>query len=653
MPIVQAERLTRIGTALLKAAGASDEEATAVAVGCVNANLAGHDSHGIIAIPTYIDRVKAGHIVPGAPWTIVQESPTTTVIDGHWGFGFHVNAKAMALTIEKAKKANVAACTVFRQSHVGRLAAYPMMAMREGMIGIATADSGRSPKLVAPFGGREARLGTNPISIAVPTDLDAPFYLDMATSAVAAGKIMLSVARKEEIPKGWIIDSEGRQTTDPTQYRKGGALLPLGGTEGYKGSGLAAMVEVLCGLLTGLGFGVEPTGRHNDGCFMAVFNVAAFRPLEQFKKEVGEFARYLKSTPPSEGSAGVFYPGEMEYIREQQRAKDGIEIEDATWEKLRGLAGEYKLAKLTSHTDVDREDGMTRQMAMVGFLQAQNCTNLPSSWRHPESRDDSMSADYYQEIARVLEAGKFHMAFFDDRLAMPDRYGNDHAHTVEYGIRCVKMDPLIVLTTMGMATTKLGLASTASTTYFEPFDVARRFATLDLMSGGRAGWNVVTSLNDGEAHNMGKDAHLEHDHRYDRADEFMEVVLGHWDTWEDGSLIMDKKTGRFADPTKVKRLDHKGEFYKSRGPVHRAALAAGPSRHHPGRRRRPRPALCRPMGRGDLHRRAQSGGRQGRLRQRSATRRQRPAAIPTRCCSAISPRRSAARPRPKPKTRWR
>ena len=210
-------------------------------------------------------------------------SPTTTVIDGHWGFGFHVNAKAMALTIEKAKTANVAACTVFRQSHVGRLGAYPIMAMREGMIGLATADSGRSPKNVAPFGGREARLGTNPISIAVPSDLEGPFCLDMATSAVAAGKIALAVARSEQIPQGWIIDSDGRHTTDPKDFRKGGALLPLGGTEGYKGSGLAAMVEVLCGLLTGLGFGVEPTGRHNDGCFMAVFNVAAFRPLQDFK----------------------------------------------------------------------------------------------------------------------------------------------------------------------------------------------------------------------------------------------------------------------------------------------------------------------------------------------------------------------------------
>lgn len=209
---------------------------------------------------------------------------------------------------------------------------------------------------------------------------------------------------------------------------------------------------------------------------------------------------------------------------------------------------------------------MNRQMVLVGFLQAQNCTNLPSSWRHPDSRADSMSADYYQEIARILEAGKFHMAFFDDRLAMPDRYGNDHAHTVEYGIRCVKMDPLIVLTTMGLVTEKLGLGATCSTTYYEPFDAARRYATLDLMSGGRAGWNVVTSLNDGEALNMGRDSHPEHDSRYDKADEFMEVVLGHWDTWEDGALIMDKTSGRFADPSKVKRLDHKGPAFKSRGP---------------------------------------------------------------------------------------
>src|SRR6202045_401418 len=207
MPMVQADRLTRIGAALLKAAGATDEEAGAVASGCVNANLAGHDSHGIIAVPTYIDRIKAGHIVPGANWTIVRESPTTTVIDGHWGFGFHVNAKAMELTIRKARTSNVAAVTVFRQSHVGRLGAYPLMAIKEGMIGLATAGSGRSPKVVAPFGGREAPLRPNPISIAIPSDLEGPFCLDMATSAVAAGEIGLPAARGEEIPQGGIVGS--------------------------------------------------------------------------------------------------------------------------------------------------------------------------------------------------------------------------------------------------------------------------------------------------------------------------------------------------------------------------------------------------------------------------------------------------------------
>jgi FMN-dependent oxidoreductase (nitrilotriacetate monooxygenase family) len=207
-----------------------------------------------------------------------------------------------------------------------------------------------------------------------------------------------------------------------------------------------------------------------------------------------------------------------------------------------------------------------RQMVMVGFLQAQNCTNLVSSWRHPESRQDSTSADYYQTIGRVLEEGKFHAGFFDDRLAMPDRYGNDHRHTVQHGIRCVKMDPVTVLTVMGMATKRLGLGATYSTTYFEPFHVARTFATLDLMTGGRAAWNVVTSMNDGEALNMGKDAHQEHDSRYDRADEFMEVVMGHWNSWDDDAIVADRQTGLFAHPGKVRRIDHAGEWFKSRGP---------------------------------------------------------------------------------------
>jgi FMN-dependent oxidoreductase (nitrilotriacetate monooxygenase family) len=207
-----------------------------------------------------------------------------------------------------------------------------------------------------------------------------------------------------------------------------------------------------------------------------------------------------------------------------------------------------------------------RQMVMVGFLQAQNCTNLPASWRHPASRTDFLSPDFYREIARILERGTFHLAFFDDRLAMPDRYGGDHAHTVEHGIRCVKLDPIVTLMTMGMATTHLGLGATCSTTYYEPFHVARMFATIDLMTQGRAAWNVVTSLNDGEALNMGRNGVMEHDLRYDRADEFMEVVLGHWDSWDDDALVLDKRSGRFADAARVRRLDHSGKFFQSRGP---------------------------------------------------------------------------------------
>jgi FMN-dependent oxidoreductase (nitrilotriacetate monooxygenase family) len=207
-----------------------------------------------------------------------------------------------------------------------------------------------------------------------------------------------------------------------------------------------------------------------------------------------------------------------------------------------------------------------RQITMVAFLQAQNCSNYAASWRHREAAPDFLSAAYYQRIARVLEAGRFDLAFFDDRLAMPDRYGDDHADAVRHGVRVVKMDLIPLMTAMGLATKHLGIGGTYSTTYYQPFHVARVFATLDHMLGGRAAWNVVTSLNDSEAANFGVASHPEHDARYDVADEFMEAVLGHWDTWEDGAIVRDQATGVFADPAKVHRLDHRGEHFNSRGP---------------------------------------------------------------------------------------
>ena len=204
----------------------------------------------------------------------------------------------------------------------------------------------------------------------------------------------------------------------------------------------------------------------------------------------------------------------------------------------------------------------------------------------------------------------------------------DHGHTVRHGIRCVKLDAVTVLTVMGMATERLGLGATYSTTYYEPFHVARLFATLDLMTEGRAAWNVVTSLNDGEAQNMGRDETLDHDLRYERADEFMEVVLGHWDSWEDDAIVQDKTSGLFAQPDKVHRLDHAGRHFRSRGPFTVPRSRAGPSRHHSGRIKRPRQALRRTMGRGDLRRLSEHRNRKTRLRRASRQRWRAAAATP-------------------------
>lgn len=159
------------------------------------------------------------------------------------------------------------------------------------------------------------------------------------------------------------------------------------------------------------------------------------------------------------------------------------------------------------------------------------------------------------------------MLFFDDRLAMPGVYGDRVDEAVKYGARIVKLDLTSVLGAMAATTNHIGLGATYSTTYYSPFHIARTFSTLDHISGGRAAWNVVTSINDAEAHNFGVESHLNPQERYDRADEFVEVVHGLWDTWDDDALIMDKESGIFADPDKVKPLNFEGKWYKARGPL--------------------------------------------------------------------------------------
>ena len=343
MPVFPHEYLRRVAFHIYRAEGVSEEDAHVVATHQVKANLVGHDSHGVILIPTYVERIHLGHIVPGAPFEVTDESATTARINGHWGLGFVVTEKAMRMAIEKAKKSNVAAITVSYQSHIGRLGDYASMAAEVGMIGMITADSGAGPKAVAPFGGRERRLGTNPICIAVPSDLEGTVLLDMATSAVAAGKVSLARSRGEAIPESWVIDRDGNPTTDPNDYFSGGAILPVGADQGHKGSGLSFMVEMFSGILTGLGFGIDPDAPHNDGCFISVFNVEAFRSLAEFKTEVRKFAEFVKNTPPAKGFSEVLYPGEIEWRTEEQRRRDGIFVEDETWSQIEALIQKHSL----------------------------------------------------------------------------------------------------------------------------------------------------------------------------------------------------------------------------------------------------------------------------------------------------------------------
>jgi FMN-dependent oxidoreductase (nitrilotriacetate monooxygenase family) len=208
-----------------------------------------------------------------------------------------------------------------------------------------------------------------------------------------------------------------------------------------------------------------------------------------------------------------------------------------------------------------------RQMALVGFMQAGNATVYAGSWRHPATEHGFLNQRYYQKLGRTLEDGCFDMLFFDDRLAMPGVYGGSVADAVRLGARPVKLDLSIVLGVVAGATERIGLGATYSTTYYSPFHVARTFATLDHLSGGRAAWNVVTSVNDSEAQNYGLREHLEHDARYDRADEFLEATTALWDTWDDDALVLDRVGGTFADPDKVHQLNFEGQWFNVRGPL--------------------------------------------------------------------------------------
>jgi FMN-dependent oxidoreductase (nitrilotriacetate monooxygenase family) len=208
------------------------------------------------------------------------------------------------------------------------------------------------------------------------------------------------------------------------------------------------------------------------------------------------------------------------------------------------------------------------QMNLAVFASAGPVSGSHGGWRHPEAAGNLLSAAYYQDLGRLLEAGRFDLVFLADILAVPDRLADSLDSQLRYGaLGALRLDPLVVLGLLAGATKHVGLACTVSTTYFEPFAVARSMATLDHLSGGRSAWNIVTSFQETEARNFGRDEQLSRDRRYDRADEFMEVACALWDSWRDDALVRDRDTPLFADPSRVRRIDHDGEWFKVRGPL--------------------------------------------------------------------------------------
>lgn len=327
--------------------GLSRGDARIAAEVMVHADLLGIDSHGVAHLAThfgYAPGLRSGTIKAAPTIKVVHETPSTALMDGDGGLGLVVAHRAMDLAIAKARQVGVGAVAVTNGRHYGAAIHYAMMALPHDMIGLSMTNTVPS---VLPTFGRQRMLGTNPISVAAPASDEPPFLLDMATSVVAGGRLELARRKGERIPFGWAVDRDGRPTDDPFATRQGGGLLPLGSTpelSSYKGYGLGVLVDILCGVLPGMGYSTlldRATGEM--GHFFAAFRIDGFRPAADFKAMMDEMIRALRATQPVEGVEHVLVPGEMEALAERQRRAEGIPLHADVVESLGQLASELGL----------------------------------------------------------------------------------------------------------------------------------------------------------------------------------------------------------------------------------------------------------------------------------------------------------------------
>jgi L-2-hydroxycarboxylate dehydrogenase (NAD+) len=321
------------------------QDAAAATDALVHADLMGIDSHGLArlaVLQSYAPGLQNGTVDPKAVPEVVHEAASTAVMDGHGGLGAVAATRAMELAIAKAKKTGAGFVSVKNSKHYGASSHYAAMALEHGMIGLSMTIGGLG---VVPTFGRGRRLGINPMSVAAPGGDEPPFILDIATSVVAGGKLELAKMRGQQVPTGWIVDAEGRPTNDPDDFWKGGALLPLGGapeTGSYKGYGLSVMIDILCGVLSGMGFAASIREGRNDLTphFQGALLVEGFGSLEAFRAMMDNMVQTLRATEPAAGAERVLVHGEKEFAAQRDREQNGIPYHPQVVGTLEKLASE-------------------------------------------------------------------------------------------------------------------------------------------------------------------------------------------------------------------------------------------------------------------------------------------------------------------------
>lgn len=342
MPTFAPTPLAAFVKSLFVSAGVPDESAVVVARSLVDANLCGHDSHGVMRAPQYVGFIATGQYKADAPFTVLNETPAVLAADGGWGLGQVQAHRLLSKLLPKAKAVGVATGTLRQCGHIGRLGEYAEVATAEGLAFFAAANSHGAGRRVAPPGGKEGRLSTNPICFGCPTSGD-PAVLDFGTSAAAEGKVRVHFQKKTPTPAGWLVDHEGKPTTDPGVLYADprGSILPFGGEQAYKGFGLGLLLDMLCGGLSGgrCSNPYDPLAGVGNTVLFAVFDPAAFGGAEHFLSQTTALAEYVRGCPTAEGQA-VTLPGDPERQTKAERLKTGIPIPDGTWKLLTTCAAE-------------------------------------------------------------------------------------------------------------------------------------------------------------------------------------------------------------------------------------------------------------------------------------------------------------------------